>query len=434
MHLPIRRGVLAALAGALGLVPIAAAPAAATPPTTSCNIAYSAQITFWAMTCSQPGEPMIGGFATWRNEPIAFDGVDTPTTTVQVANYMRVSPNTEASPFAPNIEVGLYAEKTGKATQTYGPRWSELSTQGGVTKAINAGVNPTKADRRNHTYMVVRQERGDQWDVLYDFNKVGSTGHQLKVPRGNPNRIDLGLEVMGPQYVHVPDIASRMQFMSEDKAWHQVASANTAQVISLGTCGATRKPPYCFNAKMSGGTSFSQWTAGKPRKGTPTKPSLTTGSRLTAQASPLNTDRPETFNGVNQQALQQCLRDSPDECLAKVPGLAECVTGPRLCNMEAALSAPPKEAETSGPPSEEDVRQRASASFGVAPDGLTVAGPSKVAGFAAGIPDSSVWTATSSEATSGPDRHGAKFSGFRASYSAVTGQLIEACWGQTCQR
>ncbi|MCZ1019769.1 hypothetical protein [Streptomyces noursei] len=363
-----------------------------------------------------------------------FDKVDTSNTTVQASNYMRVSPNTEASLFAPTIEVGLYAEKTAKATQSYGPRWSELSSKGGVTKAINAGVNPTKADRRNHTYMVVRQDRGDQWDILYDFNKVGSTGHQLKVPRGNPNRIDLGLEVTGPQYAHVPDIASRMQFMSEDKAWHQVASANTAQVISLGTCGTTRKPPYCFNAKMSGGASFTQWTAGKPRQATAAKPSLMVGLRNPDGASPRLTGQPETPNGVNQQALQQCLRDNPDECLATVPGLAECVTGPRLCNTEAALATAPEVPETSGSLSSEDIRQKASASFAVAPDKLTMVGQAQLASFATGMPNSRVWTATSSEATPGPDRHGTKFSGFRASYSAATGQLLEACWGQTCQQ
>ncbi|MFF4606106.1 hypothetical protein ACFY12_25620 [Streptomyces sp. NPDC001339] len=376
---------------------------------------------------------MIGGFATWRNEPVNFDKVDTPQTTVQVANYMRVSPNTENSPIAPNIEVGLYAEKTGKATQAYGPRWSEISNQGGVTRAITLGVNPAKADRRNHTYMVVRQDKGDQWDILYDFNKVGSTGHQLKVPRGNPNRIDLGLEVMGPQYADVPAIASRMQFMSEDKAWHQVASENTAQVISLGTCGSARKPPYCFTAKMTGGTSFTQWTAGKPRKASTVAPvHAFAPPALRPSASAQRPETPKSFNGVDQQALRQCLLNDPDGCLATVPGLSECVAGARLCNAEALQSAAP---ETPGPTasvSGEDVRERAAADFAVAPDKVSVVSPSMSTGFAAGTDTPSMWTVTSAEATPGLGRHDARFNGFRASYSATTGQLIEACWGQMC--
>ncbi|MGW1623427.1 hypothetical protein [Streptomyces sp. NPDC002172] len=57
-----------------------AAPAQAAAPTTACNTMYSAQITFWAMTCSRPGQPVIGGFATWRNVPITYDQVSTTAT------------------------------------------------------------------------------------------------------------------------------------------------------------------------------------------------------------------------------------------------------------------------------------------------------------------------------------------------------------------
>ncbi|MFD8726120.1 hypothetical protein ACFV2H_51510 [Streptomyces sp. NPDC059629] len=46
------------------------------------------------MTCSRPGQPVIGGFATWRNVPITYDQVSTDVT-VQTANYLRVTPNTD---------------------------------------------------------------------------------------------------------------------------------------------------------------------------------------------------------------------------------------------------------------------------------------------------------------------------------------------------
>ncbi|MFE4965652.1 hypothetical protein [Streptomyces sp. NPDC056660] len=94
----------------------------------------------------------------------------------------------------------------------YEPRWTELGKNGVRTKAITAGVNPSKPDKRNHTYMLVRQATGNQWDVLYDFNTVGSTTDQLKVIGGATNRVDVGLEVTGPQYTNVPAIANRMQF------------------------------------------------------------------------------------------------------------------------------------------------------------------------------------------------------------------------------
>ncbi len=66
-------------------------------------------------------------------------------------------------------------------------------------------MNPAKADKHNHTYMTIRQDQGDQWDELSDFDKVGSTAHQLKVPRGNPTAIHVGLEVIGPKYVGCAD-------------------------------------------------------------------------------------------------------------------------------------------------------------------------------------------------------------------------------------
>ncbi|MER6570027.1 hypothetical protein ABT288_28530 [Streptomyces sp. NPDC001093] len=34
---------------------------------------------------------------------------------------------------------------------------------------------------------------------------------------------------------------------------------------------------------------------------------------------------PATFHGVDQDALQNCLANDPDSCLATVPGLAQCV-------------------------------------------------------------------------------------------------------------
>ncbi|MGI5473321.1 hypothetical protein [Streptomyces sp. CA-132043] len=427
----MRRSIRAGLIGTTlaGLVPLAGAPAAqAAAPTSSCSLAYSAKIVFWAMTCSQPGEPMIGGFATWRNVPITFDKVSTTGQTVQVGNYMRLTPNTEKSPFANNIELGLYAEKTGKDTHTYGPRWTELTSKGGKTKAITAGVNPTKADGRNHTYMTVRQDSGNQWDVLYDFNKVGSTTDQLKVPRGNPNRVDVGLEVMGPKYANVPTIANRLQFVAEDKAMRRVQSANVAKVNSLGACGSAHKPPNCFTAKLTGGSEFAQWAVSKPRKATATAAATRSLSAATDGHRPLAAS-PEIFHGVDQQALQQCLAEDPDSCLTTVPGLAECVTTTRLCNAAALETRPAlaaARANDSPAVSEPDLRQRAATAFDVAPQQLEVTGPQEAG--------AGMWTVTSQAHTPGLQPGGEDYAGFRASYSATTGELLEACWGQTCQQ
>jgi hypothetical protein len=387
---------------------------------------YAGNITSYAMTCSEPGQPMIGGFATWRNIPITFDKVDTPNTTVTAANYLRLTPNTEDSPFANNIEIGLYAEKTGKTTATYGPKWTELGNNGGKTKAITAGVDPAKPDGRNHTYMLVRQPTGNQWDVLYDFNTVGTTTDQLKVVPGATNRIDTGLELMGHRYINVPQIANRMQFMDGNRTWRQVATKNTAKVVTLPACSATVKPPNCFDAKLTDKTNFAQWTVSKLRKPATAAPAAAGGHPMSARAS-----SSAMYNGVNQAALQRCLADDPDRCLETVPGLAECVRTIGQCNAAPAQArAGLRSAAAQGPQITADaVAEQAAAAFNVDPESITVT-PAPPQTTKAG--EEAAWRVTSAQATPGLRPAGRTFSGFTAIYSARTSQLLEACWGDMC--
>ncbi|WP_306965090.1 hypothetical protein [Streptomyces afghaniensis] len=391
------------------------------------------------MTCSEPGEPMIGSFATWRNIPIIFDQVDIGSATMQVANYLRVSPNTSSSPLAPNIEIGLYAEKTGKTTHTYGPRWSELTTSGGRTAAIRAGVNPTKPDKRNHTYMTVRQDSGNQWDVLYDFNKVGATTKQLKVVGGSTNRVDVGLEVTGPQYTNVPSIANRMQFMTGNKAWQQVVTGNVAKSVTLPACSTSHKPPNCFTTKLTDSSKFTQWTVSKPRR-----QAAAVASLATVPATPTHgpdtavATLPATFNGVDQQALQACLENDPDSCLATVPGLSECVVTVRVCNAAVLPSGEPSEdAATGADVSAADIRAQAAAAFDVPNDALAIQPPTSPAALKAHPQEAddsvdAAWTVSSTSSTPGLQHTDRRFDGFTARYSARTGALLDACWGDFC--
>ncbi|MEV5842770.1 hypothetical protein AB0M32_12450 [Streptomyces sp. NPDC051985] len=431
-----RLAALISIAGVGIALPLAgAAPAQAAAPTTACNTMYSAQITFWAMTCSRPGQPVIGGFATWRNIPITYDQVST-TATVQTANYLRVTPNTDGNEFGRNIEVGLYAEKTGKTTMKYGPRWTELGKNGGHTKAITAGVNPTKQDKRNHTYMLVRQATGNQWDVLYDFNTVGSTTDQLKVIGGATNRVDVGLEVTGPQYTNVPSIANRMQFMDGNKSWHQVATKNVAKVLSLPACSSTNKPPYCFTSKLTDTTTFTQWSASKPRKPTPSV-AVTRASAVPSSWASLRQAEgiPAVLNGVDQNALSSCLDRDPDSCLQTVPGLAECVRTAHVCNAVALEAKPQAMASRAAgdAPSAASLRERAAHSFAVDPRHVDLARSSAAGEQSVGAKSEPTWTVSSQQMTPGLEHDHRRYRGFTAVYSARTGQLLEACWGGMCR-
>lgn len=423
------RRLALACAGATVLTVIGgAAPASASAPNQACSLLYSARITFWAMTCSEPGEPMIGAFATSRNVPFVFDHADTGSETVQVSNYLRVTPNTSSRPDGPNIELGLYAQKTGRTTNSYGPRWTELTNSGGRTKAITAGVDPNKPNKRNHTYMTVRQDQGNQWDVLYDFNKVGSTTSQLKVLGGATNRIDVGLEVTGPQYIDVPPISNRMQYMTGNKVWERVATRNVAKSVTLPGCGSSSRPPNCFTTRLTDGTSFTQWTVSKPRQ------------HAVAPVAPAvaDTSLPATFNGVDQQALQSCMDNDPDTCLTSVPGLSECVTTARICNAAALQdNSTADDTMTNADVTAADIRDQAATAFDVPASDLTVAPPVLPAGPKLSRSETSgssdgAWAVTSTHSTPGLQQTDQRFDGFTARYSARTGTLLEACWGDLC--
>ncbi len=422
-HVSRRKTALLSAAISAALAMNFATPAQALAPQFACELMYSGNIATYAMTCSEPGEPMFGGFATWRNVPVAFDQVDTPNTTVTFSNYLRLTPNTEASPFENNIEVGLYAEKTGKTTQTYGPRWTEFGNSGGKAKAITVGVNPSVPDGRNHTYMLMRKSSGDQWDVLYDFNTVGSTTDQLEVIPGSTNRIDTGMELLGHQHTDVPQIANRMQFMDGNNTWRQVATQNTATIVTLPSCSTANKPPNCLNAKLTDATSFSQWTVSKPRKAGALAPQSNDGPGVSPEAKGI-------YRGVDQAELQACLEEAPDRCLEDVPGLAECVRNHRVCNVSASTSELPIMRRGMGEAKAESVRQRAASAFGV-PVGSVEA---TAATGGSSLPVEEVWSVKSTHSTPGLRDTGKTFNGFHASYSAQSGEFLEACWGDMCEK
>ncbi|MDX3804126.1 hypothetical protein [Streptomyces sp. AK04-3B] len=443
----MRRRLLTALSAAVAAVVLpltTASPAAASPPTTSCQIEHEARIIFWGVACTQPGEPVIGAFATWRNVPVTYTSGSTGDTTVSAANNLTMTPNTEGGLFANYVQVGLYAEKTGASTSTYGPRWTELGDSGGRTEAITAGTNPSKPDGTNHTYMVLRQDNTDQWDVLYDFNWVGTTTDQLAVPRGNANRIDIGLEVMGPQYLTVPQIANRVQYLAENKTWYRAATANTAQVASLGLCGQGSTAPYCFNMQLTDNTTFTQLAVAKPgpttlqsADGTAGLEQLVPNGQSSAGTTP-SVPR-GTYNGVDQTALAACMAQDPDSCLTAVPGLAQCVQTVQKCNATALATKDTDEARTSASnvsgASRGQILERAAASFGVPAQALDITSAESTATALSASGSAStdaVWTVESSSSTHGLEQRDRLFHGFRATYSAVTGRLLDACWGTMC--
>ncbi|MFD3940619.1 hypothetical protein ACFWSF_38140 [Streptomyces sp. NPDC058611] len=197
------------------LLPLtSAAPAQAAAP--KCIEDYYNPDTAWAMACSYPGEGIKGAMGTWRNVPIRFGGSIPSGTNVNVDNQMEVIPDVRKD--LNSIILGLSADWLSSGpgipgSARYRPQWTQQSPRGGATHVITQGRNPSVADNANHTYMVLMQPTGGEWDVLYDFNLVGTTERLGVSPQSASSRIDIGLGVRGPEHVTVPNIANRMQYI-----------------------------------------------------------------------------------------------------------------------------------------------------------------------------------------------------------------------------
>ncbi|MFF0416412.1 hypothetical protein ACFYUY_39025 [Kitasatospora sp. NPDC004745] len=413
---------------------------------------YSARITQWAMLCANAGQPIRGAFATWRNLPITFDSSNNPNIRVGAANYLTVTP--DISSFA-TVRIGLYAEKTGAQSASYAPHWEEVLSQGGGREtAINVGVGSNLADGRNHSYLLQRQDSGDQWEVFYDFNSVGTTTGQTAVSRASEgNRIDVGLEVNHPEHVDVPVFEDRPQWMDENKIWGRFAPANTATQLGLGKCGEASPSgtpyaaPYCFTAQQRSNTQplpspagTVSWSVGKPLA-TPTPVAPATAPSPVAPGL----DRPTVFNGVDQDALHTCLQNTPDACVTTVPGLADCLHTAKQCNADQPTTIPRRKGDGVPPTqtvdvSVDDLKLRTAGEFGVPVDSVrvsagTVADDSSGRRAAARWEaDTPVWVVTSDAPTRGRQKAGSQGEGLAVAYTQATGELVDACWGPACPR
>ncbi|MEU3724314.1 hypothetical protein [Streptomyces sp. NPDC031705] len=154
------------------------------------------------------------------------------------------------------------------------------------------------------------------------------------------------------------------------------------------------------------------------------------------------------FNGADQGALARCMAEDPGTCLTAVPGLAECVRTAKQCNAAALTPtasrptyAPSARYTEPSPPSPVNIRGRAAGAFGVPEQDVHVSTGSSGNTSGKRVPSAgpqleagAVWTVESQAMTKGLSARGTAVHGFRATYSAASGQLLDACWGQMCAR
>jgi hypothetical protein len=190
--------------------------------------------------------------------------------------------------------------------------------------------------------------RGDagQWDLLYDYNTVGTTSLQA----GGTTR-----QSLAGMAVRYPEAASttvsnqiRMQLLTLNGVWRRpyLGETGTGEPMTCETppreedpiWDSVNLPPNCFSVDTAFGPGantgdpdqLTLFTVGKPATGAAVakapQPSFAGGPRV-------------TYNGVDQSALSTCIADGKANCLTTVPGLAECVAARAMCNA-TAQSAP----------------------------------------------------------------------------------------------
>ncbi|GIE90525.1 Ricin-type beta-trefoil lectin domain-like [Actinoplanes regularis] len=286
--------------------------------------------------CVSGSMPMTGAFGTWRNLPASY----TPEARTQpndLDNFIELRSRNSSNEDnqADGIEFGLHQALVQNAAVVH-PYWTEWGPGGQEYHSVLNSEGGTAADGRNHSYMLMPTAAGGQWDVLYDFNLVGTTtrqeGAQFRDAYAN-------LAVANPSSVSTAEaFQNRLQLYDVSGVWHRPYLTETSRTEPK-TCSALptdadplwsefNAPPWCMTTGLvtrnTTPVTVDYMSVKVPR----------TGSGLTALAPPhpTATTAAGTVGGVNQQALRDCLEKSPDTCLDTVAGLQDCVSARRICS------------------------------------------------------------------------------------------------------
>ena len=299
--------------------------------------------------CIRGSQNFTGLIANFKNHPaqLAYRNPSTYPQSNVVRRYAKVVPiNAQGVSSATALEVGWQAQRTSSssATPIYSAYWIETQPTSQQTYTVpsvdefNAPNGSTVADSRSHSYMLLGSTTAGQWDVYFDYNRVGTTSGQ---PGGRLRDSEAGLQV---RYLDATTLANpvelRTQLMDENGLVRRPYYAETAigtpkqcnmppVYADFGAGAGGNVPPWCLDASR---TTYSQ--PDYPLQTdvfTVRKPTTLTASSAQA-ASPLRARMPN-HNGVDQAKLATCLQAEASECLDTVPGLRACVMARKgTCN------------------------------------------------------------------------------------------------------
>ncbi|GAB1690704.1 RICIN domain-containing protein [Krasilnikovia sp. M28-CT-15] len=314
--------------------------------------------------CVRGSQNFTALISNWKNFPaqLAYrDPGSYPLSNV-VRRYTRIVPiNGQGTSSGTAVEVGWQAQRTSSsvATPVYSAYWIETLAIGQQVHAIpavdefNAPNGSAVADSRNHTYMLTGTGTAGQFDIYFDYNRVGTTGGQ---PGGRLRDSEAGLQV---RYLDATGLADpvelRTQLMDENGIVRRPYYAETAvatpkqcnmppDYADYGGGTGSNKPPWCLDATR---ITYTQpdWPL-QTDVFTVRKPTTAAAAAQTAQR--LRVQQPG-HEGVDQSALAACLQTQASNCLDTVPGLRACVLARKdTCNTVTTTDKPTRQARPIG--------------------------------------------------------------------------------------
>ncbi|MFB6393547.1 RICIN domain-containing protein [Polymorphospora lycopeni] len=400
--------------------------------------------------CVDLPSPVSGVMASWRQQPATLNAQATEPQHNRLDNMVAWNPidSSGGDPCCDSVEMGWRAQFDPDLGRTdYTAYWLE---QGGIVQEYHAIIAPDSqlANGQMHTWMSLGTSNG-QWDILYDFNPVGTT-HLITGSR--TREVEYGLL---PQYDETTALATpfenRVQVMDANSLWRRPRLSEIGG-FAANVCGQPdplalafgnpNTPPWCFTTSLvpravaNSVPEVDRFVVGKPAVGTLAAPATTVQPQPSAM--------PAFHNGVDQRALAACMATDAAQCIDTVPGLADCVHARKVCNVTSTSAA-----TISGegrPVTSDKALELAHGTLGGRTTTDTALAPAQVTTMT--INDLSSRTGTSvpvagtelvhvvtgTDTVPGLGSRPGTFDGYTLVYQASTGRLLYACLGDDCSR
>ncbi|WP_127507086.1 hypothetical protein [Actinoplanes solisilvae] len=346
-----------------------------------------------------------------------------------------------ASPHSDDgVEFGLMASFDPEAgTQGYLPYWTEWGNDTEETHPITNTPYGTLPDDRQHHYVLVTTSGGSgQYDVLYDYNPVGTT----RLQEGGRYRDAFAMTtVQNPNTVSFPAaFENRLQMQNGNGIYFKPGTGQVSR-SEPKTCGALptdvdplwdeiNVAPWCLTTSLGvTGNEVQYMRVSKPN---------TSLAKAPAVAAPVPSSAPDVLNGVDQAKLRACVAQGESPCFDQVPGLRACVDARLVCNAAAAAVGDATAGRITGGQAKERVATRLRLTDRTKISSAANRASDLPSALRAKLPATLATTAPVTVVTGNGEVHGLSagkdrvYQGHLTVLDGATGALVYACLGRDC--